>query len=471
MANKLDTQKIIGLNAISIIVIAIIFKMIADIAWDNQIVLISLSFINIVLCISAIYSLKNLTGSYFSITVMFTILFSLFMFGQSFTYVIGVNEAFLSNKFTFFQSVDGISDAQIFLGCFVFGVFLSKKRFVHEHTYRYDSNGVKIGYWIVCLSLPFELWVTITKIVISMTFGYAALYQDIAYNLIPSSFKILSYFFLPGIWYLYFCSKKGTRAEKIALILLIYVCLSYLLMGYRAMAILPVLLYLYAKRIKEQNETAKRTNSKKQILIYSILAIIILFVFPAVRYSRNSGGLEKMDSSMFNEFVSNNEIFATINDMGKSIQTVIYTKEVVPQKEDYRYGYTYIIASSVALPNLFWDKHPAEVYGSLGRWITKIVDPEFYDFGGALGYSCVAESYVNFGYVGLIIFPIILGFLLIKTEKFVYRINNPVYYASMAIVAFYILFYPRGEFSEIVRGIVWYMLLPLLVYKIINKTT
>jgi len=453
--------------SVMLIMNAIIFKIIAFNSDADDVTFRTLSVLTIGYSILVISSFKKVTKTYFSITLMFVILFILFMFGQSITWALGVNETFLSEKFTYLQSIDALTDAQLYLGFFLIGVSLSKKSYKHLKPYQTNSHGVKIGLWIVCLSLPFELWVSATKIYVSTTFGYAALYQDIAYNMIPSSVKILSYFFLPGVWYLYFCSPRNSKIEKVGITLLLWGCISYLLMGYRAMSIIPILLYLYARKIKHQQGISHSKHiRKKPILLYIVIALIIIFVFPAVRYSRNSGGLENMNSDMFNEIVSNNEIFATINDMGKSIQTVIYTKDIVPEKEDFRYGYSYVMAASVALPNLFWEKHPAEVYGSLGRWITKIVDSDFYDFGGALGYSCVAESYVNFGYVGIIICPLIFGFLLFSIEKKVYNNNNPIGYASLAIVAFYLLFYPRGEFSEIVRGIAWYMFIPYCIYKL-----
>lgn len=466
MEVKNSTYHPVVLTALILIVNAVIFKIIVFNFGADEISFRILSILNVVYSILVVSSFKKVTKTYFSITLMFVILFILFMFGQTITYALCVNETFLSEKFTFLQSIDAVTDSQIYIGAFLVGTSLSRRPFKHLTPYKTNPHGVKIGLWIICLSLPFELFVSATKIYVSMMFGYAALYQDVAYDMIPSYVKILSYFFLPGVWYLYFCSPQNSKTEKLGIFLLLCVCIGYLLMGYRAMAIIPVLLYLYARKIKLQNKIRLRKNNP--ILLYVSVTLVILFVFPAVRYSRNSGGLENMDAEMFEEFISNNEIFATINDMGKSIQTVIYTKDIVPNKEDFRCGYSYVMAASVALPNLFWEKHPAEVYGSLGRWVTKIVDREFYEFGGALGYSCVAESYVNFGYVGIILCPLLLGFLLFSIEKKVYNNNNPVGYASLAIVAFYILFYPRGELSEIVRGIAWYMPIPYCIYKLTN---
>ena len=140
----------------------------------------------------------------------------------------------------------------------------------------------------------------------------------------------------------------------------------------------------------------------------------------------------------------------------------------MPSSYPYRYGYTYLMNLTTVIPNLFWDKHPAEVYGSLGRWLTKIVDYDFWEFGGALGYSCVAEAYINFGYPGIVIIAFLLGYILIRIENKVDSRNSPMYYAALCVVAINLTSYARGEFADVVRSIFWYMLIPLLMYKFIK---
>lgn len=385
-----------------------------------------------------------------------------------------LNDPFLSGKFEYGEIISGILDAQLFFAMLIGGISLAQMKYPIWAKclppFKDNKTGVKVGWWIIIVSLPFELAVAFLKIYISIKMGYAALYQDVAYDMIPSSFKILSYFFLPGVWYLYFCSKPNSRNEKISKILLIWVCISYLLMGYRAISLIPVLLYIYSSRIKnkyycnESNLTFTKPKSKK--VLFGIIALMVLFVFPAVRATRNSGGLETAEKS---DFFKDNEVFATISDMGKSLQTYLFTKQYIPEKDEHRLGMTYLMDASTMIPNFFWDKHPSEVYGSLGRWITLKVAPEFYAMGGSLGYSFLAESYANLGLIGIILIPFMFGYFLKYMENRAILANSPIGYASIVIVAFYLLSYPRGEFSGIVRGIAWYMLIPYIFYKSISK--
>lgn len=230
------------------------------------------------------------------------------------------------------------------------------------------------------------------------------------------------------------------------------------------MAITPILLIVYGLTVKSGGQM-KKGNKKKIILLCAVMLFLIIVIFPLMRATRNSGGISELS---FDEIFSaeNNELFATVSDMGKSLQTVIYTQKYVPSQYPYRYGYTYLMNLTEAIPNFFWSRHPAEVYGSLGKWITKIVDYDFYKFGGSIGYSCVAEAYINFGNIGVVVFAFVLGAVLQSVENKVENSGNAAYFASWTIVANYLLMYPRGELSTIVRGFFWYMLLPLLFTKI-----
>ena len=63
------------------------------------------------------------------------------------------------------------------------------------------------------------------------------------------------------------------------------------------------------------------------------------------------------------------------------------------------------------MPNLFWDIHPTIARGLACDWITETVDPFADLVGGGLGYSFIAEAYLNFGWFGVPIVTGIIGFL------------------------------------------------------------
>ncbi len=412
-----------------------------------------------------ILTLRKWHGTLLKITTIFVIMYSLYMMGQLFLNTFGLlSEPILSGKFKPKDIINAVADVHVYLAFFLIGVSLAP-RFKQRNDFEPDKYGVKVGYWVLLFSLPFELVVTIMKITISLTYGYASLYQDVAYEAIPSYAKILSYFFLPGVFFLMFCAPKKSKHEKVAFLLLAYHCIAYLVMGYRAATITPILLLLYTLRIKYLSFNTSKGQSKKMVyLLVGLAAFLVLVVFPYVGENRNNGDSGDRKVSIA-ELFQDNPATETINEMGKSIQTLVYTEQLVPQKYPYRYGYTYLMNLTTVLPNLFWDKHPAEVYGSLGRWLTELVDFDFWNFGGSLGFSCVAEAYINFGYIGIIFISFLFGYFLMRIENRVGSKNSPVYYAAFAIVAINLTSYARGEFGDVVRGIFWYMLIPLLLYK------
>lgn len=468
MGNSIG-KYIVGTTAFFMLVLSLVIRMING----SQGIISPEDLLNIVsvetsiFVASIIIGLKKWLGSLLKITVVFVIMFCLYMFGQLLLMSINcLSTPFLDGKFSYTECIDSIMDVHTYLAFFLLGLTFAKTYRGHLE-YVPDKKGVKVGYWVLVLSLPFYILVVGEKLMFVILYGYASLYQDVSLDAIPSGYKILSYFFMSGVFFLFFSSERKSRDEKIGITLLIIHCALSLAMGYRAQTMTPILLLLYGLQVKRMNFERRKTGlGKGMLFMMAICAFLVLFIFPAVRESRNEGGLSTMSAD---EIFTNNAIFETVHDMGKSLQTHVYTKQLVPEKYPYRYGYTYLMNLTTAMPNLFWSRHPAEVYGSLGKWLTKIVNYDFYAFGGALGYSCVAEAYINFGYIGIILIAFIFGFTLLSVENKVEYYNSPIMYASLCIVSMYLVSYSRGEFADLVRGFFWYMLIPRLMYKYIRK--
>lgn len=465
---KGKNKAILGLGLLTLF-LAMLFRLLNSmLSMESSTLLYLISAESTILVFFIIMTLKKWHGTFFKITTIFVIMYSLYMMGQLFLNAFGLlHDPILSGKFQINKVIEAVIDVHIYLAFFLMGISFAPK-YKKKNVFQPDRYGVKVAYWVIAFSLPFELAVTIMKVTISLTYGYASLYQDVAYDAIPSFAKILSYFFLPGVLYLLFCAPRKSKHEKVALVFLAYHCIAYLVMGYRAATITPILLLLYSLRVKNQEMPGTSRQSKKMVaLLVAIAALLVLVVFPYVGENRNNGDSETKEITLA-ELVESNPVFETVNEMGKSLQTLVYTEELVPSSFPYRYGYTYLMNLTTVIPNLFWDKHPAEVYGSLGRWLTKIVDYDFWEFGGALGYSCVAEAYINFGYPGIVIIAFLLGYILMRVENKVDSKNSPMYYAALCVVAINLTSYARGEFADVVRSIFWYMLIPLLMYKFIK---
>ena len=191
--------------------------------------------------------------------------------------------------------------------------------------------------------------------------------------------------------------------------------------------------------------------------LLGIGSLMVLFVFPLIAAFRNATG-ESLLSTLFS---IDNPVVASLSEMGYTMTTVAYTVSLVPNYRAFDMGVSYLVSLLSVFPNLFWDVHPAFTHTPLDRWLVQTVEPQWSNRGSyALGYSFIAEAYLNFGWIGA---PLALGTMGFLLGKLVLWADKPAYPARIAmlgaIVGFFLLF-ARGSSYEIVRHLLWYALMP-----------
>ena len=85
---------------------------------------------------------------------------------------------------------------------------------------------------------------------------------------------------------------------------------------------------------------------------------------------------------------------------------------LVPESRPYDYGISYLYALTAIMPNIGWQVHPSVAHGLLSDWLIKTVDPVVARGGGGLGFSFIAEAYLNFGWFGGPVWLGVVGFIL-----------------------------------------------------------
>jgi len=92
-------------------------------------------------------------------------------------------------------------------------------------------------------------------------------------------------------------------------------------------------------------------------------------------------------------------------EMGQSIRPLVETEALIGPA-DFRYGKTYLIAIKTIIPNLAfrWQAPATEALDELppSQWITALADPWAYKNYGGMGFSAIAEPYMNFGIIGVV---------------------------------------------------------------------
>lgn len=152
-------------------------------------------------------------------------------------------------------------------------------------------------------------------------------------------------------------------------------------------------------------------------------------------------------------------------EVGGSLRPLVHTLELM-ENEPYRLGYTYWQAVEMVLPNLAlnWE---ADGYTPVEKlppslWMARLAAPWHYYHGGGLGFSAVAEPYMNFGVPGVMVFFTLIAAGLVRCD----RLDGlrPTRVAIWAMALGPLLWTARNAFTVFVRPAVWGALLVLAAY-------
>jgi hypothetical protein len=142
--------------------------------------------------------------------------------------------------------------------------------------------------------------------------------------------------------------------------------------------------------------------------------------------------------------------------MGTSIRPLIETVDLIGPVQ-FRHGRTYVAGLKEILPNLSsrWKPGVKESVDNLppSQWVTAVAEPWIYKNNGGLGFSAVAEPYMNFGTFGVLIFFFLLAFLLVQVERMSIRSSYAL--AGWALILGSLLWTTRNDFSGFFRPAAW----------------
>lgn len=181
-------------------------------------------------------------------------------------------------------------------------------------------------------------------------------------------------------------------------------------------------------------------------------AALLLIAVPMERIARD----EPLDTRSVPTTLRDVNLLDAPAEMGASIRPLIETADLV-DSTNYRHGRTYLTAIKGVLPNLAirWEALSTESLDELppDRWITAVVDPWLYRNYGGLGFSAVAEPYMNFGIVGVIAYFILVAFFLVRLEQVSVRNSHAL--AAWGLILGPLLWTTRNDFSNFFRPAIW----------------
>jgi oligosaccharide repeat unit polymerase len=179
---------------------------------------------------------------------------------------------------------------------------------------------------------------------------------------------------------------------------------------------------------------------------------LLLVAVPMERIARD----EPLNARSISDTFRDVNLLDAPAEMGASIRPLVETVDLV-DSTNYRYGRTYLTGLKGILPNLAlrWEAPASESLDDLppSHWITAVVDPWSYRNYGGMGFSAIAEPYMNFGTVGVIVYFIFVGFSLVRLEQF--SVRNSYALATWGLILGPLLWTTRNDFSNFFRPAVW----------------
>ncbi len=383
--------------------------------------------------------------------VIFIICCFIFNFGQALLYPFGYDFKFpiLYNikPTSIFRSE--VYTLLMFAGFHLGALFYNSKKTSFRVKVDYNKKKIiRIGWVIFVVSVVPYFYDLISNIILSMTFGYGALYEQEAKTGLASIMSFVGTFFIPSCICLYVGYRDRHSKQMIIEFILLFIVVGTFLVGGRTggVIILGMLLvlrnYLY------------KPITKKGLLIVVVAGFGLLGVLSTIAKVRGS-----TDRSLESYEMSGNSSDGAadaIREMGGSMSCLIKTQDFVPATEDYRYGTTYLYALTSIIPNFGqWEIHPAKNGANMSHWLTNKMRLNY-----GTGFSITAEAYINFGYFSWVAM-LLLGYLFAWCFKMIeigVKCNNgPVIIFSL-IIFFFGLTLPRNNFINIVRPMVFYAL-------------
>lgn len=433
--------------------------------FNNNSTVYANSVISVILYVWLLGSLKISYQGLFNPYGLFLIAAILFNAGQVILEFFGLNEhGILNGNFSSKTIIETMFLVNIGLSFFHLGALISIPRLVVKTKFTnkiissnrkviYDRDIRLIGWYLLAISLIPTIVLLKDAISVVLNSGYFGLYQRDSVTGFGAIPRILAEFLVPASLFILAGSKNHKSGKLISGVLILSYSVIQFYLGSRSSAAMPLIAYawLWDRNIRKIPRT---------ILLVS--GIFLLFIiFPLVKAFRNIVGENRIELiDIF--FGIDNPIVTILSEMGGSMKTVAYTIDLVPVLRDYDMGLGYIYALLTIIPNMFWDIHPTIARGLAADWLVWTVDPIFASKGGGLGYSFIAEAYLNFGWTGSVIVLCIFGYLFGKLNAWSERSRSSLSLALVATFLSFFLFFARGESASIVRPLLWYSVIPYI---------
>ncbi len=278
----------------------------------------------------------------------------------------------------------------------------------------------------------------------------------------------------PGSVILYYFSAITKRQKLFGLSLVIFAFLMFMFAGYRSAALFPALIgvVLWVK-----------SGRKLPLPIVAGGVFIVLILIATSGNLRTMGKYSELELSDVSKALDEASIDSSISEMGSSVKALASVLQLVPKSDNYRYGGSYIRAFTDSFPNIGFNinsnasreyavkqktsdpdairrMHPAD-------WLTYRIAPWHFQRGYGVGFSAVAEPFLNFGSAGILVFFILLGYGLGRLDS-IPIFQSPYLFVFSASMLWPLIRTVRNDSTNFIKPFVFTFLI-LLAWWIFSK--
>ena len=233
----------------------------------------------------------------------------------------------------------------------------------------------------------------------------------------------------------------ATRWRWIAAVLLTVLVWSSVIfwLGFRGFGLIPVITVL---------AVVHKRRFRLPKLAYPAGIAVMLFAIPLITVLRDA----RLEERSIPEAARALRPLAAVSEMGASLRPLVHTLHYM-ETEDFRWGQTYWRGLLAVFPNVAsnWEGSAYLPLEELppSHWVTKQAAPWSYTHFGGLGFSAVAEPYMNFGTAGVVLYFIALPAFLVWAD----RVDAvlPTRLATWAVLLGPLLWTTRNSFDNFFR--------------------
>jgi len=320
---------------------------------------------------------------------------------------------------------------------------------------------------------PFYILVFFIINIIVFIFKYDYLIAKINFTSYSSSTSKMSeilngkfFFFLPfaplilGIYYLK--NNWNSRKQNFYIIYAIVILLFFLFLLYKnpltekRNALGPI----YISLIFILNPRWINTNFK----MLSLLLFSLIVLFPLSSLITHSN--KDLSEMSFKEIVSYKNVKESVSNQFTNLNfdafLMVATTVDHVEKKGYSLGRQLLPSGLFFIPRAIWKSKPISSGQLMGQHIQKYHDKDKWFHNLAMPF--VAESYLDFGIIGVILYAILLAFICLKFVNWL-KSNDPLRQVSAFYFSIHLIFLLRGDLTN---GFV-YFFLPFLSFFVFPK--